>query len=380
MVIVPVAILGVAVIAFQWLTRQTPEIPAATPEPPTFLVGVETAQREPVTFEIRSQGTVSPRISTTMVAEVSGQITFVNSSFVTGGFFSQDDELLRIDPRNYETVLARAKLNVARAETRMTTETALTTQALEDWQRLRVLDPDLELPTDLALRKPQLEEVVAEYEAAQAELKKAEDDLERTTMRAPYNGMILQKLADVGQFVNTGFQLARTVAIDTAEVRLPISLTETEFVSLPSGTNGEKLPVTITTNIGNSRMEWKGNIVRTEGVIDEASRVIHAVAQIEDPYDQANGGEKVLRFGTFVSAKIQGIDAGELFVIPRHAIRNGTTMWIVMDDQTIQPREVSIVRSDENHSYVSNGIEEGDIYCVTPIDRPLPGMRVRIDG
>lgn len=380
MIVLPMLVVGSGIYGFIWLSSQTPEFTPASVEPPAFLVGVETAMREPVTFEVVSQGTASPRISTTLVSEVSGQITNASPSFETGGFFSEGEELLSVDPRNYETVIARAELNLARAKTRLETETALTGKALEDWRLMQELDESKVEITDIALRKPQLEEVLAEYRAAEAELKKANDDLERTTIRAPYDGMILQKMTDVGQFVNTGFQLARIVAIDFAEVRLPIVLNDLQFVQLPEGTSSEHVPVTLSAEIGGQRIEWIAHVVRTEGIIDEQSRVIHAVAQVADPYAKANEGQNVLRFGTFVQARIQGNDGGDLFVIPRHAVRNGTTMWIVMEDNTIQPREVSVVRSDEKYSYIANGINDGDVYCVTPIDRPLPGMKVRFDG
>ncbi|MCY3885071.1 MAG: efflux RND transporter periplasmic adaptor subunit [Gammaproteobacteria bacterium] len=380
MIVLPLLVVGSGIYGFIWLSSQKPEFTPSSVEPPAFLVGVETAMREPVTFEIMSQGTASPRISTTLISEVSGQITNVTSSFETGGFFSEGEELLNVDPRNYETVLARAELNLARAKTRLETETALTGKALDDWRLMQELDESKVEISDIALRKPQLEEVLAEYRAAEAELKKANDDLERTTIRAPYDGMILQKLTDVGQFVNTGFQLARIVAIDYAEVRLPIVLNDLQFVQLPQGTNSEPVPVTLSADIGGQTIKWDAQVVRTEGIIDEQSRVIHAVAQVADPYAKADNGQNVLRFGTFVHARIQGNDGGDLFVIPRHAVRNGTTMWIVMEDNTIQPREVSVVRSDEEFSYIANGINDGDVYCVTPIDRPLPGMRVRFDG
>lgn len=377
--VICLAIVGLGFAGFLWFSSQQPEFTPSNVEPPAFLVGVEVAARVPVTFEVTSQGTVSPRTSTVLVAQVSGEITDVMPSFVTGGFFKKGDELLKVDPRNYETAIVRADLTLARAKTRLATESALTGYALDDWKRLQDLDPSRAEATDLALRKPQLEEVMAEYEAAKAEVEKAREDLERTTIRAPYDGMVREKMADVGQFVNVGFQLARTVAVDYAEVRLPIALHELQYLQLPNGTDSTPLPVKLNAQLGGASNEWDAELVRTEGIIDEKSRVIHAVARVADPYDIANGGHSMLRFGTFVHARIQGNEAGELFVVPRHAVRNGTTMWIVTEDSTIHPKEVAVVRSDEDYTYISNGIDEGDIYCVTPIDRPLPGMKVRFD-
>jgi multidrug efflux pump subunit AcrA (membrane-fusion protein) len=83
--------------------------------------------------------------------------------------------------------------------------------------------------------------------------------------------------------------------------------------------------------------------------------------------------------GTFVTAEIEGKSGGDLFTIPRHALSRGTTLWIVDDESKIQPREVSIVRTDEQYAYVSDGIADGERFAVTPIDTPLPGMQVRFN-
>ena len=273
--------------------------------------------------------------------------------------------------------MKRASASVAQAETQVATENALAGYAYDDWQRLRSLDVADKPASDLTLRKPQLAEAVARLESAEADLEKANEDLSRTVIRAPYDGMVREKRADVGQFVNTGTPLAETFATDYAEVRLPVPQTDLNYLDLPGRQGGTPLPVALGADIGGTEHTWDAQIVRSEGVFDADTRVLHVVAQVDDPYA---GGEEPLRIGTFVSAGITGRSGGDLFVIARHSLERGHTLWIVGDDMTIKPRRVNVVRADERYAYVDTGLSEGERYTVIPPENSLPGMRVRINS
>ncbi|MEM8768537.1 MAG: efflux RND transporter periplasmic adaptor subunit [Pseudomonadota bacterium] len=378
-IVLPVAILLGAVAISFLLIQARPAAQQTAAPPPALLVAIATAVREPVQFQIRSHGTVSPRTETTLVSEVAGQIVEVAPAFVSGGFFKAGELLVRIDPRNYESALKRARAGVAKAQTQVATENALAGYAYEDWKRLRGVDETREQASDLTLRKPQLAEAIAELEAKEADLEKAQEDLNRTIIRAPYDGMVREKIADIGQYVNVGAQLARTFAVDRAEVRLPLSQADLEFLDLRALDAGQTLPVILSADIGGQRMQWQAEVVRSEGVFDATSRVLYVVAQFQDPYDLAASGREPLRMGTFVTADIAGRSGGELFPIPRHALSRGSRIWVVDEERRIQPRDVTIVRNDERFAYVSAGLEDDDRYVTTPIDQPLPGMRVRLD-
>lgn len=379
-ILLPIVILGIGILGFLLLRAIKPELQTTTEEAPAYLVAVQTAQKQQVRYELTSQGTVRPKTSTSIVSEVAGRVSEISTKFVSGGFFKTDETLVRIDPRNYETSLKRAELALARARVRVDTERALSGYAKEDWEQFIADNNSSGNPTELTLRRPQLAEVLAEYSVAEAEMKQAEDDLARTTVNAPYRGLILEKKVDVGQYVGIGTPLASAVAIDIAEVRLPISLNDLEFLTLPERPGSSHVAVQLHATLGGSVSYWDAMIVRTEGVIDTQSRVIHAVAEVLDPYDFEGRGRELLRFGTFVRATIQGNDAGELFVVPRHAVYQGSQVWIVNSDNTIAPRTVTVVRFDDDYAYISEGLDSGDVYCVTPIDRPLPGMKVKISG
>ena len=381
--ILPVLIIVFASAAAWALVNARPEVATASIAPPALLVDVVQARRNPVTFSVQSQGSVAPRTQTTLVAEASGQIVEVSPAFVSGGFFRKDDVLVRIDPRNYESVVKRARAAVARAETQLATETATASYAKEDYARLQRLNPNTGPASALALRKPQLSAAMAELQSAQADLEKAEGDLDRTVIRAPYDGLVRQKIADVGQYVNVGSQLAMTFAIDIAEVRLPITQNDLQYLDLTKLRAGLPLEVVLQTQLGGETVSWAAVITRSEGVFDADTRVLYLVAQVADPYGLQRGAEGAqvpLMMGTFVSAQIAGRPGGDLSVVPRQSIYRGETIWLVDDDSTIRPARVDVVRADENFFYISDGLMEGDRYCATAVEQPLPGMKVRVSS
>ena len=379
-------LISIAIIAFAFsgafVMVQTRAAPTQMErEIPVLLVDAIEARREPVIFRINTQGAVTPRTESILVSEVSGQIVEVASNYVSGGFFRQGELLLKIDPRNYQSALKSAQANVARVQTQVAKENALANFALDDWKTLQDLNASTGPISDLALRKPQLAEAIAELTSAEAALEKAQEDLNRTSIRAPYDGMVQEKRADVGQYVNTGSQLALIFATDYAEIRLPITQRELTLVDLPSvGDSSSPLPVTLTSQAGTIQHTWEGLIVRSEGVFDSASRVLYAVAQVEDPYNQNGRIGEPLRIGTFVTASIQGRFGGALFTVPRHALQRGETLWVIDEQQKIYPRDVEVVSTDEEYAYVDAGLTDGERYTITPVDQPLPGMPVRVNS
>ncbi len=382
-VALPVIFLAAAIGASFVMIQSRPEAMHKPVPLPSLLVSVSVAERLPVEFKVTSRGTVSPRTETTLVSEVSGQIVAVSPAFVSGGFFKKGDVLIRMDPRIYEANLKRARAEVAKARTGVATEHALAGYALEDWNRLQSLNAARGPASELTLRKPQLQQALAELESRNAEFDKAREDLRRTVIRAPYDGMVREKLADVGQFVNVGAQLARAFAVDRAEVRLPLTQQDLRYLDLPSLEAGGTLPVSLYAELGDDAFSRDARIVRSEGVFDAASRVLYVVAQIEDPYNLQRAPDQPrppLRIGTFVSAQIAGKSGGHLFAVPRHALTRGNTLWVMDDALSIHPRVVEIVRNDDEFAYIATGLNDGDRYVTTPIDQPLPGMKVRLDG
>lgn len=378
----PVGIFVLAIVVFATIIAigkaRKPERKEEGPQ--AVLVDAIRAEERLVNFTIRSQGGVQPRTETTLVAEVSGKVSSVSPTFIAGGFFKAGQVLLEIDPSDYQTALKRAEANLASQQARLADEKARSEQALRDWRNLGRSGE----PSDLVLRKPQVQDALANVDAAEADVEKARRDLERTRISVPYEGLVKQKLVDIGQYVTPGTPLAVTFAVDTAEIRLPLSTDDVAYLHLPSALDEKEdaFPaVTLSAEQAGEVKTWRARIVRTEGVVDEASRVIYAVAEVVDPYGVlGRSSQEELKVGTFVSAEIEGRSAGNVVVLPRRALRADNTVLVANQDRELEVRSVSVVRAEPHEVYLSDGVADGEWVVTTTLEAPIPGTRLAIES
>jgi multidrug efflux pump subunit AcrA (membrane-fusion protein) len=212
----------------------------------------------------------------------------------------------------------------------------------------------------------------------------AQRNLERTYIRLPYEGMVLSKDADLGQFVNPGSKIGVTFATNYAEIRLPLTDQDLAFIEIPDTAeitqtgdmNGPQ--VTLSAIQKGRHTEWDAQIVRSEGVVDERSRVTYLVARVVDPY-QLHGDGIPLPIGTFVAAKISASYVFDIIRVPRRALRGSDQLLIVDDENKIEIRSVEILRSDAQFAYLSGGAEAGERIAITAIEAPTNGMSVRTE-
>ncbi|MCA8941752.1 MAG: efflux RND transporter periplasmic adaptor subunit [Planctomycetes bacterium] len=374
--------IGVAIAAMLIQSRSTAE--TVTPNVPPPLVEVVSLAPSNVELSVEANGTVRAPRSTTLIAELGGKIVEVTQQLEVGAFFDEGDVLARIDPRDYELAVVRSRADIASAEQALEFELAEAASSVEEWKETA------EGPAPpLVRREPQVAAARARVEAAKAALEVSERDLERTTIRAPYPGRVRSKSVDLGQYVTPGATLAEIYAVDYAEIRLPLQDGDLAFLDLPidyrDASDQERGPeVTIRGRFGGAAHEWHGRIVRTEGELDPTSRMLHAIARVEDPYarGQENGGHPTdrppLLVGMFVDATIHGITAGDVFVIPRAALHEDSMVWIVDEMDRLRVRSVETLRLTRDLAYLRAGVAKDERLCLTRLESVIDGMLVRI--
>ncbi|MGI9240006.1 MAG: efflux RND transporter periplasmic adaptor subunit [Verrucomicrobiales bacterium] len=379
-IVPPIIVLALAMMVSGHLKRTKPEPVkrSRTPVPPS----VEAIRVSPGSYQISipTRGEVRARTRSVLIPEVSGRIDSISPNFRDGGFFEKDEILAEIDPRDYETATTVAAGRIAEARNAYAQEIARAAQAKENWERLGQGGE----ANDLVLRIPQLAEAKARVDGAIAQHEQAQTDLERTKIRAPYAGRILEQLVDVGQFVTNGTSLARIFAVDFAEVRLPLTNQQSGFIDLPEdyrGSPSEKvegeLPtVSLTKKQGLRTFEWEGKIVRTEGAIDTRSRQLFVIAQVEDPYAKSADGTPPLKIDDFVEARITGRLLQGVYTLPRTAIRGGKVLVIDAENR-LRIRDIEIVWRDDENVIVNAGLEPDEIVCTTPPAYATEGAVVR---
>jgi RND family efflux transporter MFP subunit len=364
------------------------------------LVRTVRVEPQPVQFTVRAHGTVVPRTESELVPQVSGEVVWVSPALVSGGFFEAGEPLVRIDRRDYEADLESARAGAARAQS----EYGRATKERERQQRLAHRSVASEARIDDA--ENAYRAAKAALREAEARLDRAERDLERTGLRAPYAGRVRTERVDVGQFVSRGVAIATLYAVDYAEVRLPIPDRELAYVDLPlayrpgAGSEAEAgtaaaengSPVRLRAEFAGREHVWTGRIVRTEGEIDPKSRMVHAVARVEDPYAREAGRERPpLAVGLFVEAEILGRSVDAAVMLPRAALRrdeagpgepsrDGHFVLVVSDESRLEFRPVEVLRRERERVVIGAGLAAGERVCVSPLRAPVDGMAVRVAG
>lgn len=382
----PLIVILLTVVAIQLISHFKPEAKKKSVKKASVIT-VETMTVMPRKYQVvlNSYGKIRPRTRGVLSTQVSGQIIEINPNFREGGFFEKGETLLTIDPSDYKVQvdIAQAELaevRVAYEEQQALAEQALAEQGQEKWSALGRKGK----ASDFALRKPHLKAAQLRIDSARARLKQARLAVERTQIKAPYRGRVLEKYVDVGDVVSTMSKLAETYAIDRLEIRLPLQNSELPFIDLPEGKrlgqlSDSTLPeVTIDNALGVDTQHWRATIVRTAGAIDEKSQQLYVTAQIEDPYGEGHQDRRPLKIGQFVTAHIEGRTLDDALVIPNASIYQGSYIYLVSDG-LLQRINVDIAWQNREEAIIRGGIKPGDQLVLTSLGQVNSGTRVTVN-
>jgi len=411
--ILPFAILGFAalVVFFLYLAARTPEEHAVQSLAP--LVRISIAEPTRYQFFVTAHGSVSPRTESDLIPQVSGEVVWMSPALVAGGFFQAGEVLARVDTADYRVdreaaraAVARATSEHGRAKKELDRQGSLADRSVASQSRIDDAENAYRV-ADASLRE------------ARARLERAERDLARTDLKAPYRGRVRSEQVDVGQFVTRGAPIGRLYAVDYAEIRLPVPDRELAYLDIPlipqirdaddpEAEVGSR--VSLSAEFAGRMHHWEGRLVRTEGELDPRSRMIQLVARVRDPYGlekgleedaEASAAESVdddlaenaeigvdesvdaertapLAVGLFVEAEIEGQAVERAFVISRDALIEGDRVWVVDAEDQIHARDVEVLRRERENVIVGAGLAEGDRVCTSPLEAAIDGMRVRV--
>ncbi len=371
-----VLLLAGAAVVFMLLTRAEVETRAPEILPP--LVRTMTASLAEVALVLEARGTVEPETEAQIAAEVAGRVESLSPLLVEGAFFKAGDALLKLDPSDHRVEADRARAALAVREA----EAAMAERQVTRWRALS--ERGVASNADLDNAEMQIGVARASVRAARADLARAELNLRRTVIRAPFDGRVRSVSVDVGDFVARGAPLARLYGTDTAEVRLPVAPEEVGRLGIGLDfvrEDAEAAPkVELVASVGGGDASWTGVIDRLEGEIDQRARTVGVVAQIEDPFGRIEPlrGRPPLTPGMFVNARIHGRTVEGAVVIPREALRSNDRVLVLDEDSRLRFRDVRIVQRRGDELVVGDGLSDGDRVCISPLDVVTDGMRVRV--
>ncbi|MCL1138655.1 efflux RND transporter periplasmic adaptor subunit [Shewanella pneumatophori] len=352
-------------------TKQAPEQKAD--EVPLPIIDVTAVEQRTVSLNLPSYGVVTPKYKTQLVTEVQGRMLSISANFVAGGVVKKGDELAVIEPSDYEADLMQAQASLAQAKAALEEERAKGEVAKNDWKGY-----DGGIPPELGLRLPQLKQEQANVKFQQAALARAQRNLERTVIRAPFDGIIKARNVDLGQYVTLGTNLGELYDTQIAEVRLPLSNNDLAYLE---SVDNPDTDVSLSADLAGKTITWQGQIIRSEGVIDAENRMVYLVAEVKDPYLRSERleGQLPLKYGTFVTAVIKGRTVTGIVKLPRHLVRSNK-VTVVNDDNSIELREVNIVKSDLENVYIKDSLADGERISLTNLTNAENGQLVKVLG
>ena len=284
--------------------------------------------------------------------------------------FSAGQPLVTLEQSDYRIAISQARAELARAQQTLASERGAARQARREWRDLGDKEANA-----LFLRKPQLASAEAGLEAAQAALQKAELDLARTEISAPFAGKVLGKSVGLGQFVVAGSSVGHVHASDKAEVRLPLTARQRQLLTLSDAS-----PVSLVASYGEREFIWQGKLERVEAALDSQSRQFYAVASIEQPFNDspAEGNSQqrpALLVDQFVQARIAGGVQPNSLLLPRGALRQPQRIWL-HDEGQLRFVDVDVIQSDSKQVLV----KPVQATLTGPLDVIVSELSLALDG
>ena len=374
----PILILAAGFGAWKWLATPVAPPTPVRQEAQRLKTEKQVLFRSDFPVFLQTQGAIRAHHTTTVTALVPGTISVIHPCFEDGAFFKQGDIFAEIDPADFQAALTAAESRLARAEAALAQEEARAKQAKLNWEDIGYEEE----PSPLVLRVPQLKEARAVVTAALADLDQAKRNLERTKIRAPFDGRVKDRQIGLGQAVGATTPLGEIFTTDYAEVRLPLSADQLPFVQLPTKEGDPTVEVTLHDALGNANRpsghSWTAEIVRTEGALDEASRELFAIARIDDPFGLKSGRPE-LRIGQPVRASVRGTVLKDVITIPRTALRGVNKIYLIdREGPAIRKTDIDPVWSTADTLVIRDGLNPGEWLATSRLPYAPDGAPVEI--
>ena len=383
-----VGILLLGVLSF-WLLLSLQEAPPkSTKATSATPVMVERISPVDVTSQVRGVGTVAPRHLVRIRPEVSGQIVEMHPDLLVGAVVQQGDLLFRIDPRNYELAIEEARAQLERASFELTLEKGNQSVAKREWALLKDLGVDTsyaETHRSLALRKPHLQEKLAQVSAAKSRLQRAQLDLERTEVIAPFDGTILRKNLEVGGYTSPQETVLEIAGTQQFEIEVEIPRSELRWLTRlylgVASDREEKLnyETKILQRIGNGRYQHhEGMAERLVGEVQRDGRMARVLVTVDKPLGRDSTPSFPLLIGTAVEVVIDGDQILHVYPIPVRAIREGEVIWTVSEENTLETLSVEPIFSTSDFMYVRGEFAQEITLVTSALSNPLEGLLLAI--
>jgi len=378
--LVPLIIILISAFGYWFISSNAPQ-PRKRPAPKPAKLAVEISKVAPKGLQITlaSLGQVSAAQSSVISSQVSGRVVEISAHLQEGAFFKKGELLLKLDAREFQNEINSAKASLTQAQQDLKLEQAQVAQAKADWKRLNKNAP---IPT-LVSRTPQVVSAKAKVSAAHASFNQAVLNFERTKVLAPFDGRVLTKNVNIGEFVNANTPLANIFSTRALEVKLSLKNSDLAFIDLPeTNTDNQALApstkVIFEANLIEPQL-WQGELVRTQASLDEQSQQLFVIAQIKRPFSAQNSDKHPLKIGQYLEAKISAKNIPQAISIDIKTIYQGQYVYLLRKG-IVRRQDISILWQDDSIALIGNGLKAGDLLITSILTQDDEGSNAQFIG
>lgn len=362
------------------LVRSKPTADRKIPGTMKPLVQVTTLQTENVSGKIEAMGTVLAAEELALMPWISGRVEYISPALTPGGRLKKGAVILKLNPEEFKLALERSRNSLEKTRMDLRLEEGNQAVAKREYELIREYSktPAKASPMDLALRKPQLAKAKAALAAAETEVKRAELDLNRTVLKAPFDAVVLQKEVAVGSQVSPRTTVARLAGSEIFHIRVSVPRRDLDQIRWPKKDEPPpEVEITTVTATGQS-IHYRGRLLRLLSDVDPKGLMPRLLVEVKNPLEQQP--DHPLLLGSVVTVKLPGKTLMNCCKIPRSAVRADNTVLLVGDDNRLEIRQVTSSRQDDEFIYVTKGVQTGDQIILSPVAAPVAGMKLTVTG
>ena len=363
------------------------------PTPTSVAIASTGAVEQPIARFIRATGTLMAEDQADVAAETAGRV--VSTPIERGSRVAQGSELARVVATETNAQLKEAEANAAQIEARLglTPGTAFDVNTVPEVQTAKasyelaqgefnriksLLDQRVVSQSEYDQRRTQMEATRQQYEAAKnggaqqyqslqaarARVALARKAVADTVVRAPFSGVIAERLVSVGDYVTKGMKVAVVVRVNPLRVVLTIP---EQFVAAVAV--GQRVDFDVDAYQGR---RFEGTVKYISPALQADRRALTIEAVVPNP-----GGE--LKPGLFATARLEQPSRTPGILVPSAAVQTsaGTSRVFVITGDHVDERIVTTGQAVGDLVEITKGLASGERVATTNVGQLRDGIKVK---